>query len=109
MDRLLESLELDGRANGRRDTSDYDDNSVEGRRCFSRMGISLIIFIWFNRIGTVLDCRDHSITLLEINGLIELEWPALDCGNHSRIIGLDWNHRLYRIGMASTLQGPSER
>jgi hypothetical protein len=75
---------------GTRDTSDYDDNSVEGRRCFSRKGNFFFNYFY-------------------INGLIGLERPALDCGNHSRIIGLDWNHRLYRIGMASTLQGPSER
>ena len=79
---------------GTRDTSDYDDNNVEGRRCFSRKGISFSIIFTKS---------------LDINGLIGLERPALDCGNYSRIIGLDWNHRLYRIGMASTLQGPSER
>jgi hypothetical protein len=45
VDHLLESLELDGRANERRDTSDYDDNSVEGRRCFSRKGISFQLFL----------------------------------------------------------------
>jgi hypothetical protein len=71
MDRLLESQELDRRANGRGD-SGYDDNSVEGRRCFSRKGISLFNYYFY------------------INGLIGLERPALDCGNHSRIIGLDW-------------------
>ena len=49
--------------------------------------------------------REFLFNYFYINGLIGLERPALDCGNHSRIIGLDWNHRLYRIGMASTLQG----
>ena len=55
-----------------------------------------------------LDCRDYSKTLLEINGLIGLEWPAYR-RDHPRIIGFTGNLQLNRIGMASILQGPSER
>lgn len=49
-----------------------------------------------------------SLGLLGTIGLIGLEWPAYR-RDHPRIIGLTGNHRLNRIGMASTLQGPSER
>jgi len=56
--------------------------ALEGRRCFSQKGISFQLFLYqrLNRIGTA------------CTGLRE---PF-------GIIGLDWNHRLYRIGMAST-------
>ena len=92
MDYLLESLELDGRANGRGDwglgiqaTTMTIALKAEGALVGREFLFQLFLYQRFNRIGT-------ACTGLQ--------------GSFDNLTG---NHRLNRIGMASTLQGPSER